>query len=347
MFYSAHVSIRIAEDGRHWRGSWFHESAELISATRVSDIGFRRISSCFHLLRSFVRWFCAAALTLAMNASGKRKRACGLSLAARSEERFFDCVRRRSLETANETQRSAHSAQNDGRGQMLPLLRTQTLQDGERGFFGALGLFSCGAYAGGTAVFAGACCDQFLRAAQEQIVDAIERLAEAYAAGICVIDVQIRLEEFSGCGTIADRAGKFLPLGFDSCAGRALADGRAEIAAVAHQEQGGHRFQRVEQAENSALAVGKREGKGFQQFAIKCDPEGGGVHFVFGEVEFSVAYVFIGEEFYFLEADDLGTDENVSVGTGGVSGSRREIPRCGARPDFVRRSQIVGTLRSE
>src|SRR5690348_9727583 len=78
------------------------------------------------------------------------------------------------------------------------LLGTQALQDGERGFFGALGLLPSGADARGTAVFTWACRDQLLRATQEQVVDAIERLAEAYAAGVCVINVQIRLEEFSG-----------------------------------------------------------------------------------------------------------------------------------------------------
>jgi hypothetical protein len=71
------------------------------------------------------------------------------------------------------------------------------------------------------------------------------------------------------------------------------------------------------------------------------------VHFIFWEFELSVAYIFVGEEFYFLEADDLGADKDVSVGTRGVSGNRREIPRCGARPDFVRKYKTVGPLRSE
>ena len=38
------------------------------------------------------------------------------------------------------------------------------------------------------------------------------------------------------------------------------------------------------------------------------------MHFVFGEFEFSVADVFVGEEFDFLEADDLGADEDVAMG---------------------------------
>ena len=37
------------------------------------------------------------------------------------------------------------------------------------------------------------------------------------------------------------------------------------------------------------------------------------MHFVFGEFEFAVADVFVGEEFDFLEADDLGADKDIAV----------------------------------
>jgi hypothetical protein len=72
------------------------------------------------------------------------------------------------------------------------------------------------------------------------------------------------------------------------------------------------------------------------------------VHFIFWEFELSVAYVFIGEEFYFLEADDLGADENVSVGTRGIRGNRREIPRLRVPTRLLAgEGKSVGTLRSE
>ena len=45
------------------------------------------------------------------------------------------------------------------------------------------------------------------------------------------------------------------------------------------------------------------------------------MHFVFGEFEFAVADGFVGEEFDFLEAHDLGADEHVAVGAG-VRGSQ-------------------------
>ena len=70
----------------------------------------------------------------------------------------------------------------------------------------------------------------------------------------------------------------------------------------------------MKQAEDFALAFGKREGEGSEERAIEGDPERGGVHFVFGKLEFAVADVFVGEEFDFLEADHLRTDEDVSVG---------------------------------
>ncbi len=89
---------------------------------------------------------------------------------------------------------------------------------------------------------------------------------------------------------------------------RTLADGSAEVAAVAHEEEGGDGFESVEKAEHAALALADGEGKGFEERAFEGDPVGGGVHFVFGEFEFAVADIFVGEEFDFFEADDLGAD---------------------------------------
>ena len=55
------------------------------------------------------------------------------------------------------------------------------------------------------------------------------------------------------------------------------------------------------------------EGQRFEQRALQRDPVRRGVHFVFGEFEFAGADIFVGEEFDFLEADDLRANQHVAV----------------------------------
>ena len=62
------------------------------------------------------------------------------------------------------------------------------------------------------------------------------------------------------------------------------------------------------------MTLAHGEGKRFEQGALQRDPVRGGVHFVFREFEFPVADIFVGEEFDFLKADHLGTDEDITVG---------------------------------
>src|ERR1700704_6309747 len=88
--------------------------------------------------------------------------------------------------------------------------------------------------------------------------------------------------------------------------GRALTYGGAEVAAVAHKAKSGNGFEGVEKAEHAALALADGEGKRFEQGAFESDPVRGCVHFVFGEFEFAIADIFVGEEFDFFEAHDLG-----------------------------------------
>ena len=64
----------------------------------------------------------------------------------------------------------------------------------------------------------------------------------------------------------------------------------------------------MEKAEHAALAFADGEGKGFEEWAFEGDPVRSGVHFVFGKFEFAVTDIFVGEEFDFLEAHDLGAD---------------------------------------
>ncbi len=68
---------------------------------------------------------------------------------------------------------------------------------------------------------------------------------------------------------------------------RALADRRAQVARVAHQQQRGDGFERVQQAEHAALAVADGKGKRFDQRALEREPERRRVHFVFRQFEFS------------------------------------------------------------
>src|SRR4029077_3274865 len=84
--------------------------------------------------------------------------------------------------------------------------------------------------------------------------------------------------------------------------GRALAYGGAEVAAVAHEEEGGDGFKGVKKSEHTALAFAHGEGEGFEQRTFQRDPVRGSVHFVFGEFQLAIANIFVGEEFYFLEA---------------------------------------------
>ncbi len=61
----------------------------------------------------------------------------------------------------------------------------------------------------------------------------------------------------------------------------------------------------MEEAEHSRLAFADRVGERFEKPALERDPVRRGVHFVFGELEIAGADIFVGEEFNFLEADDL------------------------------------------
>ena len=94
---------------------------------------------------------------------------------------------------------------------------------------------------------------------------AIQRLREADAAGVGVVQIKIRLEDFLLFGSRIARSVaeflRFLPPGFHGGRGRPFANGGAEVAAVAHQQQRGYRLKRVEQAEHAVLPLADREGQ--------------------------------------------------------------------------------------
>src|SRR5229473_8384272 len=158
-------------------------------------------------------------------------------------------------------------------------LGTQPVQDGEGGFFCARGEIAGGADAGRAALFAGTGGDEFARFLHEESVRSKERFRKADAARVGVEEIKIWFEEFFGVGgdcvfpagrsEIFNRAGKGRSMlrpynggsGFGIGSGRALADGGAEVAAVAHEEEGGYGFEGVEKAEHAALALAHGEGK--------------------------------------------------------------------------------------
>src|SRR5882762_5334407 len=219
-------------------------------------------------------------------------------------------------------------------------LGTQPVEDGEGGFFRARRAITGGAYAGRAALFALTGGDEFAGFLHEESVRSKEGFGKAYAAWVGVEEVQVWFEEFFGAGgdnvfhagrsESFNRARKGRSMlrpynggsGFGIGSGWSLADGGAEVAAIAHEEQGGDGFEGVEKAEHAALALAHGEGERFKQRAFEGDPVRGRVHFVFGEFEFAVADILVGEEFDFLEADDLGADEDIAVGERRGKGGR-------------------------
>src|SRR5438132_13526374 len=118
-----------------------------------------------------------------------------------------------------------------------------------------------------------------------------QRFGKADAAGISVVQVQVWFEKFPDVGRYGilqtswgkvcfERTGgcrrrdEFPSLTQDHAvricrfgSGRTFADGCAKVAAVAHQEKRGHRFERMQQAEHSALPFAYGERKRFEELA--------------------------------------------------------------------------------
>jgi len=102
-----------------------------------------------------------------------------------------------------------------------------------------------------------------------------ERLGKADAARVGIEEIQIWLEEFpcvggdnvfhAGWSEIINRAGMgrsmLRPYKFGVMCRRALADGRAEVTTVAHEEERGNRLERLQQTKHAALAFTHRKGK--------------------------------------------------------------------------------------
>jgi len=102
-----------------------------------------------------------------------------------------------------------------------------------------------------------------------------EGFGKADAARVGVEEVQVWLEEFLGVGRegilhprrreLVDRPSSE---GSGVGSGRALADGGAEVAAVAHKQKNGDGFESVEQAEHAALPLADGERERFEERAF-------------------------------------------------------------------------------
>src|SRR6202043_771422 len=96
-------------------------------------------------------------------------------------------------------------------------------QNRERRFLRTLAFFTRWPNARRAALFARARHNQLARPPQQQIVHAIERLAESNPARIRVIQIKVRLEKFLHLRRIAHPRREFLPLRLDARAGRSFA----------------------------------------------------------------------------------------------------------------------------
>src|SRR5216684_3489314 len=79
-------------------------------------------------------------------------------------------------------------------------LRTQAVENGKSGFFGARREIARRAHTGRAALLALACGNELARFLHEEIVGAEKRLRKANAAGVGIEKIQIWLEEFSCVG---------------------------------------------------------------------------------------------------------------------------------------------------
>src|SRR5438105_14808751 len=111
-----------------------------------------------------------------------------------------------------------------------------------------------------------------------------QRFGKADAAGISVVQVQVWFEKFPDVGRGCVFQGGRIEIlrcalerrsalrrsnvrrAFGIGSGRALTNGGAKVAAVAHQEKRGHRFKSMQHAEHSALPFAYGEWKRFEQW---------------------------------------------------------------------------------
>src|SRR5579863_9818107 len=89
----------------------------------------------------------------------------------------------------------------------------EMLQNRKRRFLRPFAFLAGRANARWAATLARARSNQFLRAPQQQVVNSVERLAEADAARIGIVEIQIRFEEFFHFCGIVRRNRELLPIG--------------------------------------------------------------------------------------------------------------------------------------
>ena len=161
--------------------------------------------------------------------------------------------------------------------------------------------------------------DQIARALEQQRVHVEQRPAEADAAGIVVVDEDVRLRRRAPSGTpsAAARARRTLE--------RAAVDREADVVAVAHQQQLRDVLHRERQADDAVAPVVAAERQRRHDRRRNRQPVRRRVHLLFGQIQLARADVLVGVELDLLEPDDARDDVDFAVRS-----SRRTAPAARA-----------------
>src|SRR6266446_1925841 len=132
--------------------------------------------------------------------------------------RTAKCSPKRFFETPAPSRRPSASSSSGERGEAGKFiggrshLRTQAVENGKSGFFGARRKIARRAHTGRAALVALACGNELARFLHEEIVGAEKRLRKADAAGVGIEEIEIWLEEFlcvGGDGIFKASRGEF------------------------------------------------------------------------------------------------------------------------------------------
>ena len=164
--------------------------------------------------------------------------------------------------------------------------------------------------------------DELARAIEQVVVHAVQRHREADAARKGIVQVNPRL--------VAQLVGQRRPAaGGPGLALRlvALAEGQPQIAAVAHEQQRGDALHRKAEPDDAVAPVVLAPRQRLHHRRRHGEPVGGGVHLVFGQIQFARPDILVGVELDLLEADDATGDVDVAM--------RRNV-QLGGRPARAR-----------
>jgi len=161
------------------------------------------------------------------------------------------------------------------RGESLRLARHQLRQYSPCHELPPFAGFACWADAGRATGVTRTRGDQLGGLGQQAGRQAVERRALSDAAGVRVVEIEIGFERGQAGGIF-------------------FAQRHAEVVRIAHQQQRGHRAQRVAQAPDAALLLGRREfAQARQKSRREMQPESRGVHFLLRHVELAPTFSLV------------------------------------------------------